>query len=220
VHTTESHPIQQSLDINRPVKFVGGAFETRHSSHIDGNIQPVDLRLVVSWNPRTATFILQSKQTSPHAIIHLPTTMMEVETTSTADGSSTRRWQNRSTMRPHEQRNCRGQLRGPDLRDLDQACTGFQSRAATTTSRPPHRKTITRKLRVRRRPSTGVHSVIDIFLILIYAPYRKKKSRYILMSRYIHISDMFYGTKGVDFWPTYQWWIALYDKRKNISKLK
>jgi hypothetical protein len=57
----------------------------------------------------TATFILQSRRTGPHAIIRRPMTMKEVEKTTTAEGSNTRRRQSRSTMRPHEERNCCGQ---------------------------------------------------------------------------------------------------------------
>jgi hypothetical protein len=97
---TESHPIQQSLGMNHLVEFTIGAFRNMTLQPDQWGKQPTNLCLCTSWNPRTATFVLQSKQTCPHAVILCPTTTKEVETTCTAEGSSTRRWQRRSTMCP------------------------------------------------------------------------------------------------------------------------
>jgi hypothetical protein len=57
VHTAESHPIQQSRGMNRPVKFMADPSKTQHCSQIHGDMHPTDQHLGASWNPMTATFI-------------------------------------------------------------------------------------------------------------------------------------------------------------------
>jgi hypothetical protein len=71
----ESHPVQQSPDMNRSVEFVGGAFRNTTLYLGRGNRRPINHHPSASWNPTTATFI-QAELVAPtpptDTLLHLP----------------------------------------------------------------------------------------------------------------------------------------------------
>jgi hypothetical protein len=57
VPSSKSHPIQQYLDMTRPVEFGDEAFGTQHSCQIYGDRHLADPHLHARRNPRTTSFI-------------------------------------------------------------------------------------------------------------------------------------------------------------------
>jgi hypothetical protein len=63
----ESYPVQQSLGMNRPMEFAGGAFQntTLKLHRVDTHLE--NLHLGASWYPMVATFIRnQASRQPPH----------------------------------------------------------------------------------------------------------------------------------------------------------